>query len=142
MKNKRGKHVNMIETNFSLCTGCRICEIICSLTHEGCIIPKRSRIRIQSNWPQEEKILVCIACEPKHCIDGCPEGALSWNGSLRMNEERCTGCLLCKEACPHGGIQTEASKNFPFFCDTCQGEFQCTQWCPTKAVIKGSRDDI
>jgi NAD-dependent dihydropyrimidine dehydrogenase PreA subunit len=21
-------------------------------------------------------------------------------------------------------------------CDTCQGEFQCVRWCPTKAVVK------
>ncbi len=126
----------------SLCTGCRICEVICSLTHEGSIAPKQSRIRIHSNWPEEEKILLCIACETKKCIEVCPEGALSWNAYLRMNEEKCTGCYLCTDACPYGGIQTEVSKKFPIFCDTCDGEFQCVKWCPTKAVIKVERDEI
>ena len=126
----------MIRTIPSLCTGCRICEIICSLTHESSIAPKQSRIRIQSNWPEEEKIFLCVACEPKSCMDACPEGALSWNKYLRIDQEKCTDCLLCKEACPYGGIQTENSKKSPFFCDTCQGEFQCVQWCPTKAVVK------
>jgi len=126
----------MIKVFPSLCTGCRICEIICSFGHEGSIAPKRSRIRIHSNWPEEEKILLCIACEAKKCIDACPEAALSWNGVLRIDEEKCTVCLLCADACPYGGIQTEASKKFPFFCDTCNGEFQCVKWCPTKAVIK------
>jgi len=126
----------MIQTIPSLCTGCRICEMICSFTHEGAIAPKRSRIRIRSNWPQEEIILLCLACEPKKCIEGCPEGALSWNGYLRMDEQKCTACLLCTEACPYGGILTETSKKTPFFCDTCQGEFQCIKWCPTKAVLK------
>jgi Fe-S-cluster-containing hydrogenase component 2 len=126
----------MIQTIPSLCTGCRICEIICSLTHESFIAPKQSRVRISSNWPEEEKIFLCVACESKPCIDACPVSALSWNGYLRIDEEKCTGCLLCKDACPYGGIQTENSRKFPFFCDTCQGEFQCVKWCPTKAVVK------
>jgi carbon-monoxide dehydrogenase iron sulfur subunit len=126
----------MIKTHPSLCTGCRICEMICSLTHEGNIANKCSRIRIRSNWPQEEKILICIACEPKKCIEVCPESAFSWNTYLRIDEEKCTGCLLCTDACPYGGIHTEISKEFPFFCDTCDGDFQCVKWCPTKAVVK------
>ncbi len=126
----------MIKTIPNLCTGCRICEIICSFAHEGSIAPKQSRIRIQSAWPEEERIHLCLACEPKPCIGGCPEGALSWDGYLRIDEEKCTGCLLCREACPYGGIQTENSKKFPFFCDTCQGEFQCVKWCPTKSIIR------
>ncbi len=128
--------MNIMKIFPSLCTGCRICEIICSLSHESSIAPKQSRIRVQSNWPEEEKIFLCIACESKQCIDACPEGVLSWNGYLRIDEKGCTACLLCKEACPYGGIHTETSKTFPFFCDTCQGEFQCVKWCPTKAVIK------
>jgi carbon-monoxide dehydrogenase iron sulfur subunit len=126
----------MIKIYPPLCTGCRICEIICSLAHEGNIATKRSRIHIHSNWPEEEKILLCVACEPKKCIEVCPEDALSWNTYLRIDEEKCTACLLCAEACPYGGIRTEVSKKSPFFCDTCQGEFQCVKWCPTKAVVK------
>jgi Fe-S-cluster-containing hydrogenase component 2 len=109
--------------------------MICSFTHDGSIAPKQARIHIQSNWPEEEKIHLCLACEPKPCIDACPEGALSWKGYLRIDEEKCTGCLLCKDACPYGGIRMEKSKKIPFICDTCQGEIQCVKWCPTKAVI-------
>lgn len=126
----------MIKISPDLCTGCRICEIVCSLAHEGVIAPKRSRIRIRSDWPHPEKISVCIACEPKKCIEVCPEGALSWKDCLEMEEDKCVVCLLCVEACPYHGIHTEDSKKFPFFCDTCRGEFQCVIWCPTKAVDK------
>jgi Fe-S-cluster-containing hydrogenase component 2 len=124
----------MIKTNPSLCTGCRICEIVCSITHGGDIAPKRSRIRIRSQWPEEEKIEVCFACGPKPCIEACPEGALAWKDHLRLDEEKCTGCFLCTEACPYVGIHSGSSENFPYFCDTCSGEFQCVAWCPTKAV--------
>jgi len=24
----------------------------------------------------------------------------------------------------------------PLICDTCEGDYQCVQWCPTKAVQK------
>jgi Fe-S-cluster-containing hydrogenase component 2 len=110
--------------------------MICSLAHEGAIAPKQSRIRIHSSWPDEEKIFLCVACEPKKCIDACPENALYWNDCLRIEEGKCTGCLLCKDACPYGGIHTEISKKSPFFCDTCRKEFQCVTWCPTKAILK------
>ena len=36
------------------------------------------------------------------CADSCPvPGALEWEGGLRpvINEEICTGCALCREAC-------------------------------------------
>jgi Fe-S-cluster-containing hydrogenase component 2 len=54
---------------------------------------------------------VCAECDT--CIIQCPEGAITKteNGYV-VNYEKCTGCLLCKEACPYGGIQTENSKNF------------------------------
>ena len=126
----------MMKTVPPFCTGCRICEMICSITHEGGIAPKRSRIRIRSNWPDEEKIHLCVACEPKPCIGACPEGSLSWEGYLRLNEEKCTACYLCTEACPYEGIRTEPTKRYPLFCDTCEGKFECVQWCPTKAVVK------
>ena len=36
------------------------------------------------------------------CADACPvPGALAWDGGIRpvINEELCTGCALCREAC-------------------------------------------
>ncbi len=36
------------------------------------------------------------------CADSCPvPGALEWEGGVRpvVNQERCTGCALCREAC-------------------------------------------
>jgi ferredoxin-type protein NapG len=36
------------------------------------------------------------------CAHSCPvPGALEWEGGLRpvVNDDRCTGCALCREAC-------------------------------------------
>jgi len=51
-----------VQTNEEQCTGCRICEMICSITHSEKINTQRSRIRIKSVWPEEENIYVCRKC--------------------------------------------------------------------------------
>jgi Fe-S-cluster-containing hydrogenase component 2 len=37
------------------------------------------------------------------------------------------------------GIHIDKRTGFPLICDTCEGQFQCVQWCPTNAVQKKSR---
>ncbi len=127
----------MFKISRKLCTGCRICEMICSLAHEGEIAPKQSRIRIESDWPGAEKVQVCVACKPKKCIPACPHGALSWDTVLRLDEEKCDLCLACIEACPFGGIRLDPPKSRLLFCDTCGGDYPCVEWCPPKAIVKG-----
>ena len=131
----------MIKINRKLCTGCRICEMICSLAHEGVINPKLSRIRILSDWPKEEKIQVCVACKSKNCIEACKEKALSWDATLILNEQKCNLCFACVEACSLKGIRLESSKKYPFFCDICGGNFECVKWCPPKAIVRMERNE-
>ena len=126
----------MFKINRKLCTGCRICEVVCSFVHEGEFAPKRSRIRIESEWPEMEKVHVCVACKRKECISACSPGALSWDSFLQLNEEKCDRCLACVEACPFGGIQVDPSEQLLLFCDTCGGEYQCVKWCPTNAIVR------
>ena len=126
----------MFKINRKSCTGCRICEMICSFAHEGEIAPKRSRIRIESDWPGMEGIDVCVACRAKKCIAVCPHGALSWGRLLLLDQEKCDLCLACVEACPFGGIRLEPTNKRLLFCDTCRGEYQCVKWCPANAIVR------
>ncbi len=60
-------------------------------------VPKLARVRIDP-----EICLPYSGPECGACADSCPvPGALEWEGGLRpvINEERCTGCALCREAC-------------------------------------------
>ncbi|MEO0185602.1 MAG: 4Fe-4S binding protein, partial [candidate division WOR-3 bacterium] len=43
-----------------------------------------------------------IPCDP--CVDACPQGAITINGSIielpEVDYDKCTGCLLCIPKCP------------------------------------------
>ena len=61
-----------ISVNRKKCTGCHLCELVCSLFHLGVINPEKSAIRIQKddlntsmNTP-----LVCRQCKEMKCLDG------------------------------------------------------------------------
>lgn len=117
------------------CTGCRICEIICSLEHDEKINPLRSRIRIESSWPEEEHIYICRQCEEPVCVKSCPENALSQsdNGVIKINYDKCTLCEACVEACPFDAIYVGKDQKL-LVCDTCYGSYECVQWCPNDAL--------
>lgn len=50
------------------------------------------------------------------CVDICPHGAITLDGTLSVNAEKCRGCLLCTAVCPGGTL--EQSEDFSA-CLTC-----------------------
>jgi Fe-S-cluster-containing hydrogenase component 2 len=116
------------------CIGCEICSVVCSLSHLAEINVKRSRIRVSVDEERKADLLVCRQCRQRACIKACPEEALSLapTGVVEIDRERCTRCLECSEACPFGALPLEGG--FPLFCDTCDGDYRCIQWCPTKVL--------
>jgi Fe-S-cluster-containing hydrogenase component 2 len=64
----------------------------------------------------------------------CPEDALSWNGHVVLDEDRCIKCHECVGACPYKGIMIHPSSNYPLYCDRCEGLFSCVNVCPTGAI--------
>lgn len=65
--------------NSDKCSGCRICELVCSMEHQGEYNPRKSFIRILSN--EETGIYIpildihCDFCN--QCVEACPLEALS-----------------------------------------------------------------
>ena len=61
------------------CTGCRICELVCSMEKQGEYNPKKSLIRVIRNKEAHVNIPVldmkCDFCG--ECVDWCPTKALS-----------------------------------------------------------------
>jgi len=121
------------------CTGCRICEQVCSMEHHKEFNPSLSRVRIESNWPAEEKIIICRQCKTQSCVKACPQNALAFDGFVVLDEEKCNGCGECLDACPFGYNLMNTTNNKPLFCDTCSGKYLCVNWCPNKAIRKGGK---
>lgn len=126
----------MIKLNRTRCTECRICMLVCSLTHFEENTTKRSRIMVDAKWPDMPSIKVCLACRDHECVAACPHDALRWQNWIELDPDRCDGCGACADACPVEGVQMDSTTGLPLICDTCEGRFQCVQWCPTQAVQK------
>ena len=59
-------------------------------------LPSLARVRIDT-----QRCLPYLGPECGACAGSCPvEGAMSWSREKpRIDEQRCTGCALCREAC-------------------------------------------
>ena len=121
------------------CTGCRICELVCSLSHDGECNPLKSRIRVFKI--EEEGIdmpCVCQNCETPLCRDVCPVGAIVRDldtGSIVIKEDLCVGCRACTLVCPYGAITMDTSRGVMLMCDLCGGDPKCVKFCLPNALV-------
>jgi len=114
------------------CTGCRLCEIACSLHQEKVSNPSRARIHIVK-WENAGLYvpMVCQQCETPICEIVCPMGAISRNektGAVIINEDLCVGCNLCVTFCPLGGVGIDKNRKI-IKCDLCEGDPICVKFC-------------
>ncbi|MEW5919857.1 MAG: 4Fe-4S dicluster domain-containing protein [Bacillota bacterium] len=120
-----------------ICTGCRSCEVACSLAHEGCFWPERARIQV---YKKEEDGLdypmVCLQCDDAACMAACPEEALERDlqtGAVLV-KDACIGCGACVETCPFGAARLDEARDRAIICDLCKGEPACVQRCVVHAL--------
>jgi Fe-S-cluster-containing hydrogenase component 2 len=120
------------------CTGCRNCELVCSVRHYGVSNPSLSSIQVVK-W---DHIGVCIPmscqqCEDAPCLEVCPKDAIYRDDmleSIAVNHDLCIGCKMCLAACPFGAMRWNTGRSRVFKCDLCGGDPQCVRFCYTKAV--------
>ena len=123
---------NWIVRDYIRCTGCRRCEIVCSLRHEGCIWPEASRIRIFMPFPGLEVPHLCAQCDDYPCVKACAVEALSIDsqtGAVIVDQDKCTSCGLCIEKCPGTVPFLHPETNKAIICDLCGGEPECVKVC-------------
>ena len=132
-----------IDVNIPNCTGCHICEMVCSLYHEDVINLDKARIRIKDKW--DESLFephICQLCETPDCVEVCPSLALSQDdrGIIHVDMELCTGCESCVISCPHEAIRWSNEFNRLFVCDRCDGDPTCVKTCSSSALNLPPKD--
>jgi len=133
------------------CSGCRICEQVCSLKHEGVVNPAKSRIRILPFPPGPIDVpIVCFNCDDHPCVNACQAGKLGFGeGSgamtydekthtIKVDPEICNGwrrCHNCYDACVKHGrggriFFHPPPHDYAMVCDLCGGDPECVKYCP------------
>ena len=127
----------ILTIDLRLCTGCRSCELACSIAHTQSFNPKRSRIQILKEEVRNLLVpMVCLQCERPLCKEACPNGAIVENehGVLYVESEKCIGCMNCVTACEYGGIGIDPITRKAVKCDLCNGDPACARACQYGAI--------
>ena len=132
--------------NHEKCTGCRLCELVCAVKHDGISNPARSRIRVMK-WEQEGLYvpMSCQQCQDAPCMNVCPVKAISKDeklGAMTIDYDVCIGCRSCVAVCPFGAMSFNVIDKKVFKCDLCEGDPQCVRFCEEKAVDFVEPDEV
>jgi len=124
--------------DYEKCTGCRLCEMVCSVKHEGVSNPARSRIKIVKwEWEGRYVPMGCQQCESAPCMAVCPVKAISRDeemGRVEIDYDVCIGCRMCVAICPFGGMGFDTLASKVIKCDLCDGDPQCVRFCEPGAI--------
>jgi len=128
------------------CTGCRLCELVCAVSHDGISNPARSRIRVMK-WEAEGLYIpmTCQQCQDAPCLKVCPVKAISQEeqtGRVTVDYNTCIGCRSCVSVCPFGAMSFNTIDRRVLKCDLCDGNPQCVRFCEVKAVDFVEADDV
>lgn len=130
-----------------VCTGCRMCEVACSIKKERVINPEVSRIKVHPFHPDTEIPVVCYLCDdPKPCIAACPQSppVISVNDktmALKVDKKRCLGedeCGKCAKSCPAKAIHFHPKENYALICDLCDLKPACVGFCSALTFTSGT----
>jgi len=138
----------VITIDHEKCTGCRACEIACSLANTGEANPETARMRIVKIHEEEDISavpVVCMNCVKPICKDVCPTKAIYESpetGARLIDEDKCIACSACVYACPFGAIAVDRSVGRAFNCNHCDGDPTCVKFCAFDAIRYIDADEI
>lgn len=137
-KKKRVMYTNRPWEATGICSGCRLCELYCSLQHNEAFNPRRARIRVVELGTGIDIPVTCQQCQDPACQASCEFEAIEYDEKQKIvvvNEDKCTGCQACVGACPFGIITIDPSSNKAIKCDLCGGEeAACVSICPSHVL--------
>jgi len=135
----------------SLCSGCRICEMVCAnFNSGGRNSASLSRILLEKEYLRGDyQPKVCHQCADPPCLKACPVTALQVERQrgtyARIIDERaCIGCQKCVEACQKyfqpSRPRFDVQKQRTIKCHLCFGDPQCVKFCPL-GVLRMERSE-
>ncbi|MBN1847214.1 MAG: 4Fe-4S dicluster domain-containing protein [Deltaproteobacteria bacterium] len=132
--------------DYQKCTGCRLCELVCAVKHDGISNPTRSRIKVMK-WEAEGLYIPmsCQQCQDAPCLNVCPVKAISRDeelGRVVVDYDVCIGCRSCVAVCPFGAMNFNVIDKKVIKCDLCDGDPQCVRFCDVNALEFVSPDEI
>lgn len=163
MRTPVGKKVFLIDV--ARCTGCNLCVIACKDEHVGNSYPPWTApqpeighfwIAVQTaekgRTPRvkvDHLPLLCQHCENAACMKVCPESAIKRRDDalVWIDPAVCTGCGLCREACPYGVIYLNTDRKIAQKCTGCAHRVdegllpRCADICPHQAILVGDEQD-
>jgi len=138
------------------CVGCFTCEVACKQENNIPVGPRW--IRMVQIGPRKKGVQIstsfslirCRHCSNPPCKRACPVKAIyrTENGVVLINQELCTGCRACMEACPFGALQYHAAKGTVEKCTLCIDRIikglipSCAKHCPYHALSFGDLNEI
>lgn len=138
-----GKHIVKAPLEYSMCTGCVSCEMICSIVHEGFISPETKRLFFKPGPIKSmiHEVYTCQQCDDHPCVEACPKHAwiIDENNIAYLNDDLCIGCGLCVKACTfdppriHVVNTKNKAERKAKKCDLCRTRPEgpaCVEWCP------------
>jgi benzoyl-CoA reductase subunit BamC len=114
----QGALMKKILVDFNKCTGCRSCELICSLHHYKVINPKKSRIRVIRDF--EKGHFYPLIAGP------VADAECKTKSSFLVGGEEYDQCLLCRAICPSRPFFKDPDTGEQLTCDLCT---MCVKFC-------------
>ncbi|MCL2877261.1 MAG: 4Fe-4S binding protein [Acidobacteria bacterium] len=125
--------MRVVAAKAELCSGCKACQVLCSLTRFRENNPKKSALRILGHFPEPGVYEINICSQCGVCANECPVQAIQIIGAAYViDTASCIGCGLCVQACPTGSMVRHASIAAPIKCVSCGA---CVEYCPRRALV-------